>query len=527
VFLKPRRTLIVLCFGILFLSACSVRQVHRRLILPDHQTLDREAPYLKVHLKNGDLLVLTEWAIQDGNRITGVGSLYDARRAGGGDAYRSAPLDSVALFETNVTKVSPSVGALTLMSGASLAFTGYCIANPKSCFGSCPTFYVSDGAKPVLMAEGFSASIAPSLEATDTDALVRARPAGGRLEVAMVNEALETHVVRHVDLLAVPRPAGKRVFATPGGGFLAAAAVSIPVSARGPEGDILSAVVADDGVERYSAADSLDLAAREILEFTFAPGSAGPAGLVIGSRQTLLSTFLFYRTLAAMGTQAGTWLATLERQGAGAKERFSGPGGILGGIEIRVDRNGAWERAGEIQEHGPLAVDVVCVPLGPVGTEPVRVQLRMTRGKHRLDVVALARVDQAVEPIRLAPVAVLRVDAESASGVPDPDARDRLTDPGKTLVTFPGDRYTLVYEFPGGDGGGNGGGDAPAWDLFLESRGYYLEWIREAWLPDESASDVAEILFLPRRALRRLAPEFKAVEGEMEDFFWRSKYARP
>ena len=35
--------------------------------------------------------------------------------------------------------------------------------------------------------------------------------------IIMVNEALETHVVRHVDLLAVARPRTGRVFATPDG----------------------------------------------------------------------------------------------------------------------------------------------------------------------------------------------------------------------------------------------------------------------------------------------------------------------
>ncbi len=61
------------------------------------------------------------------------------------------------------------------MSGISLAVTAYCIANPKACFGSCPTFYLEDegGREPERpQAEGFSESIARVLEARDIDALL-------------------------------------------------------------------------------------------------------------------------------------------------------------------------------------------------------------------------------------------------------------------------------------------------------------------------------------------------------------------
>ena len=63
------------------------------------------------------------------------------------------------------------------------------------------------------MAEGFSASIAPSLEATDVDAINTVARGGEAFEVTMKNEALETHSVRHVDLLALPRVDGRRAIA--------------------------------------------------------------------------------------------------------------------------------------------------------------------------------------------------------------------------------------------------------------------------------------------------------------------------
>jgi hypothetical protein len=65
---------------------------------------------------------------------------------------------------------SPTVTALTVFTGITAATTIYCVTNPKACFRSCPTFYISDGDSLRLKAEGFLSSIAPSLEATDVDA---------------------------------------------------------------------------------------------------------------------------------------------------------------------------------------------------------------------------------------------------------------------------------------------------------------------------------------------------------------------
>ena len=41
---------------------------------------------------------------------------------------------------------------------------------------------------------------------------------------------------------------------------------------------------------------------------------------------------------------------------------------------------------------------------------------------------------------------------------------------------MPGDSYELAYDLPAGDN----------FELFLDSRGYYLEWMREQWLRDEN-----------------------------------------
>ena len=497
------------------LAACDRTKVLRRTLHQpaDLATVDRRLPFLKAHLTDGHVAVLTRWSIDSARAaVIGHGERLDVNRVVIGAGAQSIPLDSVALFETNVVRPDPSVSALAVITGVSAAITAFCLTNIKSCFGSCPTFYVGAGGSARPAAEGFSASVAPALEATDVDALFEARPAGRTLEVRMTNEALETHVVRFVRLLAAPRPDSGRVFATQAGEFWQARSIAPPVGCRASEGDCLSAMKAVDGVERFSSTDSTDLAARETLQLEFASVPAHGAGLVIASRQTLLSTYILYQALAYMGRSAGAWLAALQRGDSRARDQAVSAARVLGGIEVQArGADGEWATIGQTQETGPLATDVRIVPLPrlPDGTRELR--LRLTRGHWRIDHVAIAHLTRRVEPVRLEPVAVRR------GRSPDPNALRALHDSARTLVTLPGDEYTLVYRLPE---------DFARRELFLESRGYYLEWMREEWLAEENPLLAAGLFLDPAGAMRRMAPEFKRRESGMEAAFWGSRYVR-
>jgi hypothetical protein len=180
-----------------------VQRLHRTVTPPEAvNTVDRQAPFLKVHMRDGSLYVLSPWGVDEAARsLSGTGAHYGPDRALMEEGIFSASLDSVVLFETNVARASPSVTTLGIITGITAGIAIYCATNPRAWF--VPTFYVTDGTRDVLQAEGFSASIAPSLEAMDVDALFRARPRGREVRVRMANEAYETHVVRYVDLLAL------------------------------------------------------------------------------------------------------------------------------------------------------------------------------------------------------------------------------------------------------------------------------------------------------------------------------------
>ena len=473
-------TLWLLCL-VVALPGCGTRHQARTLVEPARAgTLDHKSPYLKVHMRDGSVYVLSSWSVvQETHAVTGNGRLLDANRVEVRSGPLVVPFDSVALFETNVVHTAPQVGVMAVLSGVSAAVTVYCLTNTKACFGSCPTFYVSDGTRPVLQAEGFSASIAPTLEARDIDALYRARPTGTDFRIDMKNEALETHVIRYVHVLAARRPPGGRVFATGRGEFWQADRIMAPARCAAAEGDCAAEVAALDDRERFSATDSTDLATREVIELDFPGGAAGSYGLVIGSRQTLLTTYLLYQTLAWMGSSATGLLASLHPPQGDPADQRDGLLRLLGPIEVQLPDGDGWRTVGSDAEVGPLAVDVRIVPLPDLPAGPVHLRLRLTRGHWRLNYLALAHLVGRTTPERLDPIRVLR------DGRADATARRMLIDSAETLMTLPGDAYALHYRLPA---------DYQSRELFLESRGYYLEWMREEWLQEESPARLAMAL---------------------------------
>lgn len=495
--------------GSLILLAACAQRLTRAMVAPDAlATVDRKAPFLKVHMRDGSAYVLSSWTEAE-RRVSGMGKRYALDRTLQPDSAHSFALDSVAMFETNVARSSPGVAALAIVTGLSVTLTLACAVDPKACFGSCPTFYITDGRADVLQAEGFSASLAPSLEARDVDALFRARPRGREVRMDMVNEAYETHVVRYANLLAVPRPANGRVFHDGNGVFWSSGAPVAPQRCNGSEGDCLATVAAFDERERTSASDSANLAERETVELTFAP-VAGTPGIVLATRQSILPTYLLYQTLAYLGTSATQFLSALQRADSATLARTRSVVDVLGGIEVQVpDGAGTWRTVTTIRETGPLASDVRVIPLPANADAIVRVRLRMAKGAWRVDWAAVVALQQRVTPITLEPHDV------RFSGKPAADARAKLVDPEQSLVTYPGDRYTLTYRLPA---------DAEGYEIFLDTRGYYLEWMRDEWIAETNAGRAAAMFLDPVGSLKRLAPAYKQVESQLDSAFWRSKY---
>jgi hypothetical protein len=424
------------------------------------------------------------------------------------------PLPEVALFETNdITGLKGKVLAMTLIGVPTAIVSVYCIINPKACFGSCPTFYCWDGKDTVLMAEGFSSSILRSFEKEDIDMLYHAKPAGNILNLKLTNEALETHVIRYADLLVFPRKQNERVFNVEDGNFVRVSDIRSPSSCLAAEGDCLEEVRQMDQRERFSETDDVNLAAKEYIEIYFNSIPEGELGLIIGSRQTFLTTFLFYQSLAYMGRSAGNFAASIESGDKSLEKKVNKVWDVLGDIEVSFqDRNGKWIKAGGFDEQGPIASDVHFIRLPVSGQSSLKVKLGMTKGLWRIDYLALGKIGQSIEPVRIKPyIANLETSYCYSSVVP------LLSDTLQPLITLPGDSYNLMYCLPA---------DSEEFELFLCSKGYYIEWMREPWLKEENLTKASLLFGFPRLFMRMAAKDFKLTESTMEENFWNSRYVK-
>jgi hypothetical protein len=328
----------------------------------------------------------------------------------------------------------------------------------------------------------------------------------------MKNEALETHMVRYADLIAVPRPSEGRVFAAVDGSYWQASLPLPPSSCLGPEGDCLALVREFDGLERFSLSDSLDLTAKETLDLDFGEIDGGDWGLAVACRQSLVTTYVFYQVLAYLGNEAVPCLAAMSRGNNFLTDNYRNLGKLLGGIEVFVKASdGNWRLAGKIYETGPLATDMHLLQIPNLGGRDAQVRLRLSQGSWRINQVALVKLAGTAEGIRIRPSLVDR------DGAIDNAALAALLDSSRMLATIPGDSVIITYSLPE---------NYADLELFLESRGYYLEWIRDEWLAEENPAMAAMILTDPAGLLRLMAPRYKEVESEMEQLFWSSRYAK-
>jgi hypothetical protein len=516
--LNSRACFGLLVWGILLAAFISCRTVAiKREIRNTGEiaSIGKENRYIKTHMYDGTVYIMHGWKLnKHDNLLTGYGKhldinrrLIEEREAGrSGQTVSSCftvPVDDIALIETN--DPGPSIaGGLAVVTGVTAGFAVYCLINPKACFGSCPTFYAFNGDSLVLMAEGFSESVTPSLEDRDIDMLYHAVP-NETMNLRLTNEALETHVIRNANLLIAEKNEDQRVFATSGGSFLLTHDIVSPEDCKISGISCLDKVLYPDGVDYFSETDPGDLNTKEELLLNFRNPGPGNKGLIIGKRQTLLTTYLMYQGLSYMGNSVSYWMAEIERGNLIPETTIFD---LLGSIEIYIKtRDGEWVYEGEVHETGPIATDFNIVPLTTVNGEDLELKLVMNKGLWRINYLALASVIGEVEPVVIGPHAVKKIKGAEEQPL------DKLLDENDYLVTYPGDIYDISYDLPFINA-----------ELFLDSRGYYLEWIRDEWVEEQSLRNFRLMVRNPERYLRIAAKKFKEIEPLMEETFWNSRY---
>lgn len=155
----------------LLVAGCGVTTWSPSIYEPGSVPANEEPDYLKVHTHSGELFVLFTWDEPAANgSLEGSGARYDLDRRRVEQSRFTIPGADIALLEASSREVVSkfAMTGLSVFTGLYGLVTVTCLADPKSCFGSCPTFYtIDDPDRPI--AEGFSSSFARVLEARDVD----------------------------------------------------------------------------------------------------------------------------------------------------------------------------------------------------------------------------------------------------------------------------------------------------------------------------------------------------------------------
>jgi len=475
-------------------------------------------PFLKAHIKNGDVCILTNnWKIDNKQKtVSGSGVKYDFNRHLIFEGELIIPIDSVAIFETN-TKLnkneSDRIAALSILASADVALGVFCITTPKACFGSCPTFYLQpDQNFHYADAEGFSNAIAPSMEYFDIDALNNTKIIDGIFNITMKNEALETHCVNDVKLFAVSKKINQTVYQTAKNDFFICENFYKPALALAEEGDITNLLAAKDLHERFSGADENNLSAKESIFIDFKQVDAKQdLGLVINFRQTLMTTYFIYSAMGYMGDQVGDMFALLETDENVKKQLSGGIKKELGDIDVYlwIESDKKWELQSGLFETGPIAVNQQILKINnkEKNANP-KIKIVLNKGLWRIDNVALTNIISTATPLSISPTAIFN------KGVADEQALNKLNDTSAYLISMPGDAFTMQFQLPEKDAD---------YELFLYSEGYYLEWMRSHWIKDKDLKMLHTMLLNPKKYLKMEAANYKQYETGMEADFWNSK----
>jgi len=472
-------------------------------------TLTQVSTPVKAHLASGETVVYRDGVLVGRDSLRGRGMRYNLQLTES-TAVHTLSFDSVVAMESFETSVnegkSVAVSMLTTIV-VPVAIVGiYCATNPK-CFGSCPTFYSDTGAGLALEAEGFSYSIAPLFEAQDIDRLRAQADPAGNVTLEVRNEALETHYINHLALLEIRRGRDELVVPDDQGRPLALRDMERPASATTRSGRaVLDAIAGADGVSFRTdsatlaavtagdAADWIDLTAP-------APRGRDSVAVVFRMRNSLLNTVLLYDLmLGQRGAHSLDWM--------GQDLEQVGPALELGhwyatkmGMDIAVWDGARYRTVAHVGDTGPVAWKDVAAIVPVLTADTVRIRVRFPADNWRIDRIAFAT---GVRHPTAIPHALTQV--IDASGKSDSAALANMAGADRRyLMTTPGQRMTAVFAV--------GAAADSARTFFLVSQGYYIEWVRHAWL----ASGTDSTRFVPSdSALFQALTQWRNTQKDLE-----------
>ncbi|WP_310568866.1 hypothetical protein [Gemmatimonas sp.] len=450
---------------------------------------------IKAHLKDGSTVVFRTGATVTRDSLTGEGRRYTLHN-GIPRVDDSVPMDSVVGVETFENKVNAVPTVVASVAGTVAAGFGALILG-IAIFGSCPTVYADTGATAELQAEGFSYSIAPLMEQRDVDPLRVRADSTGRVRLELRNEALETHYINHIELLAMRHAAGETIVPDQGGrpvlvsGFTPVgratdrAGRDVRGVLRSRDGTLYAT---DAGILRRASAGDLD----DWIDVHVADLPAGDSvAVVLRLRNSLLNTVLLYNGMLG-GRDAADWLHEgLGKFGTTAEMAlwYRKTMGLRASVEGVASIDAIHGATARLSDVGPIAFrDVALVlPRSALNARTARIRLQFVADNWRIDEVRVAGTlsrpavtTLAVERVVVPTPAVGRgptLDTAAVSAIAAADARYFETRPSQRMVLeFARDHRaarttdsTTTYMI--------------AW------QGWYREWIRGDWLANPTRTE--------------------------------------
>ncbi len=510
-----RNVVVAILAGLALTSCVFVTTQPRPVARPLSGTRRAVSAPAKAHLIDGAVVVFPSGIELDSSRVYArpgsAGLRYPLGSITMSGPVSSVLLDSVGFLEQYNRRLDvPSF--LTSLPIFAVGGTAGLAVLLVAIFGSCPTVYSWDGGQYVLEAEAFSYSISRTTEAGDLDLLDRLREDSGMVRLMLTNEALETHYINELDLLAVDHEPGYDALPVDDGRVLLFGRPQAELTAKDRMGrDVTEEIAARD--DRWHATDSAltaqlpDSAVRDWVDVSV-PVPQGARKMVVGLRfrNTLLNTALLYDVmLADQGARALDWQAR-DLNNLFYLWRFSKWYSRHFRIHVQVPTGRGMREVKLIRDTGPITWHLTAFELPVVPGETARFRLETIADNIHLDWVGASF---AFAPCRPVPVACGGIEQ---SGKARPDLLPLFSRADRSyFITGPGESYILSFTAPP-----RSAGLERTW--FARTRGWYAEWLRGHDLGRDPAA-----LELTDASVRRAGAAWLKKKADMERRFYELK----
>jgi hypothetical protein len=219
------------------------------------------------------------------------------------------------------------------------------------------------------------------------------------------------------------------------------------------------------------------------------PEKAANVKLVLRLRNTLMNTILFYEVvLASQGIGALEWTERINTDQSYAAQFYAACLSYAG-IAVKIYRNGRWVQQAWIGDAGPITWKntAVEIPTDTNQEKELLLRLQFFPDNFMFDYIAFDVGASSEEILLVEEVLPIEI-YDNAGKVRNEILQLIQNDDDRFLVTNPGDSYHFFYNIASGA--------KMETTVFLQSKGYYSEWIRGEWLttpPSEYRFNLAEI----------------------------------